>query len=165
MSPILRPNVLEFFSNSAAQTRRVGMRLGELLRPSDLICLTGDLGSGKTTLTQGIAAGWGSSDQVSSPTFVLVNVYRKPNGARLYHLDAYRLGGPSEADDLDLDTMLATGPMIIEWADRITPALPDEHLLIASRWIADERREMVFSAHGSHYQTLLDALRQRVYAV
>jgi tRNA threonylcarbamoyladenosine biosynthesis protein TsaE len=163
--PILRPNAVEFFSNSAAQTRRAGMRLGEMLHIGDLICLTGDLGSGKTTLTQGIAAGWGSADQVSSPTFVLVNVYRKPNGSSLYHLDAYRLGGPTEADDLDLDTMLATGPMIIEWADRIEPSLPDEHLLIACRWVNEERREMVFSAQGSHYQTILDTFRQRVYAV
>ena len=165
MSPILRPNALEFFSNSAAQTRRAGMRLGEMLRTGDLIGLTGDLGAGKTTLTQGIAAGWGSPDQVSSPTFVLVNVYRKPNRDSLYHLDAYRLSGPAEADDLDLDTMLATGPMIIEWADRIEPALPDEHLLIACSWVSDERRAMVFSAHGSRYQKMLDTFRQRVYAV
>jgi tRNA threonylcarbamoyladenosine biosynthesis protein TsaE len=165
VSPILRPNALEFFSNSAAQTRRVGMRLGEMLRTGDLICLTGDLGSGKTTLTQGIAAGWGSPDQVSSPTFVLVNVYRKPNGTRLYHLDAYRLGGPAEADDLDLDTLLATGPLVIEWADRIEPALPDEHLMIACQWVDDHRREMVFTAQGPRYQEILDTFRQRVYAV
>ena len=165
MSPILRANALEFFSKSAAQTRRAGMRLGEMLHAGDLICLIGDLGSGKTTLTQGIAAGWGSSDQVSSPTFVLVNVYRTPNGGRLYHLDAYRLSGSAEADDLDLDTMLATGPMVIEWADRIEAALSDEHLRISCRWITDERREMVFTAHGSHYQQMLNTFRQRAFAV
>lgn len=163
--PILLPNALEFFSTSAVQTRRVGIRLGEMLRAGDLICLTGDLGAGKTTLTQGIAAGWGSPDQVSSPTFVLVNVYRKPNDGQLYHLDAYRLSGPAEADDLDLDTLLATGPMVVEWADRIEAALPDEHLRIACRWIGDERRELVFTAHGPRYQTLLDTFRQRAFAV
>lgn len=163
--PILRSNALEFFSTSAAQTRRIGMRLGEMLKPGDLICLTGDLGAGKTTFTQGVAAGWGSPDQVSSPTFVLVNVYRKPNHSQLYHLDAYRLSGPAEADDLDLDTMLATGPMIIEWADRITPALPDEHLLIACRYLSDERRELLFTAHGPRYQMLLDTFRKKAFAI
>jgi tRNA threonylcarbamoyladenosine biosynthesis protein TsaE len=163
--PILRSNALEFFSTSAAQTRRIGMRLGEMLKPGDLICLTGDLGAGKTTFTQGVAAGWGSPDQVSSPTFVLVNVYRKPNHDQFYHLDAYRLSGPAEADDLDLDTMLATGPMIIEWADRITPALPAEHLLIACRYIGDERRELLFTAHGPRYQMLLDTFRKKAFAI
>jgi tRNA threonylcarbamoyladenosine biosynthesis protein TsaE len=165
MSPIFRGHSLEFLSNSAAQTRRAGMRLGELLRVGDLVCLTGDLGSGKTTLTQGIAAGWGSSDQVSSPTFVLVNVYRKPNGSSLYHLDAYRLSGPAEADDLDLDTMLDAGPMVVEWADRIETALPDECLLIAFQWKDDERRSLIFTAKGERYEHLIESFRQRIYAV
>lgn len=165
MSPIFRANTVEFLSRSAAQTRRGGMRLGELLQPGDLICLIGDLGSGKTTLTQGIAAGWGSPDQVSSPTFVLVNVYRRTNGGSLYHLDAYRLDGASEAEDLDLDTMLETGPMVIEWADRIETALPDEHLEIACTWEDDERRSMILTPHGPRYEKLVESFRQRVYAV
>ena len=78
------------------------MRLGGLLRPGDILCLVGDLGSGKTTLVQGIVSGWGSLDPVSSPTFVLVNVYRHLENKRLYHLDAYRLSGAAEAEDLDL---------------------------------------------------------------
>ena len=165
MSPILRAHSLEFLSNGAAQTRRAGMRLGELLRVGDLVCLIGDLGSGKTTLTQGIAAGWGSPDQVSSPTFVLVNVYRKPNGGGLYHLDAYRLTGSAEAGDLDLDTMLGIGPMVVEWADRILSALPEERLLIACQWKDDERRSMILTAQGERYENLLESFRQRVYAV
>jgi len=76
--PILDPNSMEFISRSAEQTRRVGMRLGTLLQTGDVICLIGDLGSGKTTFVQGLASGWGSLDPVSSPTFVLVNVYRHP---------------------------------------------------------------------------------------
>jgi tRNA threonylcarbamoyladenosine biosynthesis protein TsaE len=100
--PILDPHSLEFISRSAEQTRRVGMRLGALVDGGDVVCLVGDLGSGKTTFVQGLAAGWGSLDPVTSPTFVLVNLYRRPEGARLYHLDAYRLSGASEAADLDL---------------------------------------------------------------
>ncbi|MCJ7623702.1 MAG: tRNA (adenosine(37)-N6)-threonylcarbamoyltransferase complex ATPase subunit type 1 TsaE, partial [Anaerolineaceae bacterium] len=71
--PILDPNTFEFFSRSPGQTRRVGIRLGALLQVGDLVCLSGDLGSGKTTLMQGITQGWGSPDLVTSPTFVLVN--------------------------------------------------------------------------------------------
>ncbi len=165
MTPILNPNTLEFFSLSTEQTRRVGMRLGALLQTSDLVCLAGDLGSGKTTLTQGIAAGWGSLDQVSSPTYMLVNTYRHASGSTLYHLDAYRLSGPAEAEDLDLDTMLAQGPMIIEWADIVREALPADHLWVELRWLDEEQRGMQFSAQGQHYENLLTEFQQSVYGV
>src|SRR5512142_504182 len=104
--PILDARTLEFFSRSPEQTRRLGMRLGGLLQPGDLICLSGDLGAGKTTLVQGVAQGWGTLDPVSSPTFVLVNEYRRPDSSRLYHLDAYRMANYLEAEDLDLDRMV-----------------------------------------------------------
>lgn len=165
MSPILSPHSLEFFSRSAVQTRRVGMRLGELLEIGDVVCLIGDLGSGKTTLIQGIAAGWGSLDQVTSPTFVLVNVYRHPNGGYLFHLDAYRLSKGTEAEDLDLDSMLANGPVVVEWADHIMDALPEEHLLIKCHWIEEEKRNMLFSAKGSYYEKMLTIFRERTFVV
>jgi tRNA threonylcarbamoyladenosine biosynthesis protein TsaE len=161
--PILDPHSLEFISRSAEQTRRVGMRLGALLAMGDVICLVGDLGSGKTTLVQGIAAGWGSLDPVSSPTFVLVNLYRRPNGGRLYHLDAYRLNGATEAEDLDLVAMQESGPLVVEWADRIRDALPGDCLWVTLRWVNPEQRDMVLSARGDRYQGLLAAFRKRVY--
>ena len=80
--PILDDHTLDFVSKSPEQTRRIGIRLGGLLQPGDLICLQGDLGAGKTTLVQGIAQGWGALDSVSSPTFVLVNVYRRADEMR-----------------------------------------------------------------------------------
>ena len=156
---------MEFISRSAEQTRRAGMRMGALLEPGDLICLVGDLGAGKTTLVQGIAAGWGSLDQVSSPTFVLVNVYRGPQQLRLFHVDAYRLKSPLEAEDLDLDMMLRAGPMVIEWADRIKPVLPEENLWVSMRWIDAQQRDLVISAHGERYQLLLLAFRRQVFGV
>ncbi|MBN2047406.1 MAG: tRNA (adenosine(37)-N6)-threonylcarbamoyltransferase complex ATPase subunit type 1 TsaE, partial [Anaerolineaceae bacterium] len=117
---ILEPNSVEFISHSADQTRRVGMRLGAMLRKGNLLCLTGNLGAGKTTFVQGLASGWGSLEQVTSPTFVLINQYRPLNGDGLiYHLDAYRLQSGFEAEELDLDTMLDTGILIIEWPERI----------------------------------------------
>ena len=102
-------------------------------------------------------------DPVTSPTFVLVNLYRRPEGARLYHLDAYRLSGASEAADLDLDPMLESGALIIEWAERIQGALPREHLWVSLRWINPQQRDLIFSARGARYQSLLAKLRQRLY--
>ncbi len=123
--PILDSHSMEFISRGTEYTRRVGMRLGVLLRTGDVVCLEGDLGSGKTTFVQGVAAGWGSANSVSSPSFVLVNQYRRPDGTRLFHLDAYRLTGGKEAEDLDIDLMLENGVLIIEWADRILDVLPE----------------------------------------
>jgi tRNA threonylcarbamoyladenosine biosynthesis protein TsaE len=161
--PILTPHSLEIISRSPEQTRRIGMRLGTLLRPGDLVCLRGDLGSGKTTLVQGIAAGWGSPDQVSSPTFVLVNVYRHPEGTRLFHLDAYRLSGPQEAEELDPAAMLESGPMVVEWAERIQAALPADCLQANLKYVDENQRDLLFSAAGDHYLHLITALKKQVY--
>jgi tRNA threonylcarbamoyladenosine biosynthesis protein TsaE len=161
--PILAPNTIEFFSRSAEQTRRVGMRLGAMLGPGDLVCLQGDLGAGKTTFVQGLAQGWGSTDAVSSPTFVLVNVYRKPEGAMLFHLDTYRIDSTPEAEELDLDTMLAQGPLVIEWAERVQTLLPAENFWIKLEYLDEEQRLMLVTANGKHYESLLLELRQGMF--
>jgi len=161
--PIMDENTLEFISRSAEQTRRLGMRLGALLQKGDVICLSGDLGAGKTTLMQGIAQGWGSMDTVSSPTFVLVNMYRRPDGDQLSHLDAYRLRDAAEAEDLDLDALMDQSAMVVEWAERIKAVLPKEALWVAMRWLADEQRGMVFNAKGTRYEQLLSYFRKQVF--
>lgn len=161
--PILDSHSLEIISRSTDQTRRVGMRLGALLKPGDLVALVGDLGSGKTTLVQGIAAGWGTLDPVTSPTFVLVNVYRHSDGARLFHVDAYRLNDPIEAFDLDLENMLDQGPMIVEWAERVQTALPEEGLWVHLTYIDDVQRDLIFSGRGLYYEDLLARFRKMVY--
>src|SRR5512142_1486179 len=126
--PILDSHTTDFFSRSPDQTRRIGMRLGSALQTGDVICLQGDLGAGKTTFVQGIAQGWGSTDAVSSPTFILVNMYRRADQAQLFHMDAYRLDSTPEAAELDLDSMLADGALIIEWPERMASLIPDERL-------------------------------------
>jgi tRNA threonylcarbamoyladenosine biosynthesis protein TsaE len=161
--PILTSHAMEIISRSPEQTRRIGMRLGTLLSPGDVLCLSGDLGAGKTTLVQGIASGWGSPDQASSPTFVLVNVYRRPPEQRLYHLDAYRLSGPAEAIDLDLDTMLDTGPLVVEWPERIQTALPEDCLWASLKYVDDNQRDLIFTGRGQRYLDLLLAFRKQVY--
>jgi tRNA threonylcarbamoyladenosine biosynthesis protein TsaE len=161
--PILDPHSLEIISRSTEQTRRVGMRLGAMLQPGDMVALVGDLGSGKTTLVQGIAAGWGSLDPVSSPTFVLVNVYRHSNGVRLFHLDAYRLNGPNEAVDLDLESMLDQGPMVVEWAERVQSVLPEQGLWVHLNYIDEIQRDLIFSSRGPYYEELLSRFRKLIY--
>jgi len=163
--PILDDHTLEFFSRSPEQTRRVGMRLGGMLKAEDVICLQGELGAGKTTLVQGLAQGWGSLDAVSSPTFILVNVYRRPDENRLFHLDAYRLESTPEAEELDLDTMLAQGPLVIEWPERLESILPEKRLWIALDYMTEEHRKLAIKAQGERYDDLLADLRQSVFGV
>jgi tRNA threonylcarbamoyladenosine biosynthesis protein TsaE len=161
--PILDSRSLEFFSRSPEQTRRLGIRLGSLLRNGDLVCLSGDLGAGKTTLVQGMAQGWGSLDPVSSPTFVLCNQYRRPDGIILNHLDAYRLNNACEAEDLDLDLMLDSGALVVEWAERIQAVLPSARLSVSLRWIAEEQRGMIFLPFGTRYERLLAEFRRHSF--
>ena len=154
---------MDVFSRSPEQTRRIGMRLGGALQPGDVICLQGDLGAGKTTFVQGIAHGWGSLDPVSSPTFIIVNVYRRADQARLFHMDAYRLDSTPEAEELDLDAMLAQGPLIIEWPERMDGLVPPEHLWVQLEHLAEEEREMRFHASGERYDKLLEVVRRAAY--
>jgi len=160
--PIMDSHNFEFFSRSPEQTRRLGSRIGSLLAPGDLICLSGDLGAGKTTLVQGIAHGWESVDSVSSPTFVIVNEYHRKTGETLFHMDAYRLENSAEAFDLDLDRMLEQGAMLVEWAERIKDALPDNALWIRMSWMADEQRGLWFTSTGERSQVLMDEFKKKV---
>ncbi len=161
--PILDAHAFEFFSKSPEQTRRLGMRLGALLCPGDLVCLQGDLGAGKTTLVQGAARGWGALDEVSSPTFVLVNAYRRADGGQLSHFDAYRVESAAEAEELDLEALLAAGPLFIEWPERVESILPAERLWVFLEYESEEHRALRFTAKGKRYETLLDELRRAVY--
>jgi ATPase, YjeE family len=160
---ILDAHTMDFFSRGPEQTRRIGVRLGGALQVGDVICLQGDLGAGKTTFVQGIAQGWGSLDSVSSPTFIIVNVYRRGDEARLFHMDAYRLDSTLEAEELDLDSMLAQGPLLIEWPERMDGLVPNERLWVSLEYINEEEREMKFKASGKHYDDLLEVIRHAAY--
>ncbi len=160
---VIEKGAFEVISRSPGQTRRIGMRLGELLQDGDVIGLEGNLGAGKTTLVQGIASGWGSLDAANSPTYVLVNVYRRIDQGYLFHLDAFRLSGPEEAIALDLEGMLEKGPLVIEWADRIRSALPGDLLWIKMRLIAEEQRDFILKASGERHQQILRQFRDDVY--
>jgi tRNA threonylcarbamoyladenosine biosynthesis protein TsaE len=114
---------------TVADTQALGRRLAALLRAGDLVVLAGPLGAGKTALTQGIGAGLGVPGPVTSPTFVLARVHR---GGRvpLVHVDAYRLAGIADVDDLDLDATTGEAVTVVEWGHGLVEQLVDEHLVV-----------------------------------
>lgn len=112
--------------STAEQTHALGAALAELLRAGDLLVLTGELGAGKTTFTQGLGEGLGVREGIISPTFVLVRIHPnlpdgpRPGGPDLVHVDAYRLGSASEIDDIDLENTLESSVTVVEWGrDRV----------------------------------------------
>lgn len=115
----------------AEATRDFGVRLARMLRPGDLVLLSGGLGAGKTTLTQGIGAGLGVRGHVASPTFIIARVHRNPAaGPDLVHVDAYRLGSLEELDALDLDSSLEDSVTVVEWGAGTAEALAADRLEI-----------------------------------
>jgi tRNA threonylcarbamoyladenosine biosynthesis protein TsaE len=110
-----------------ADTHDLGFALAELFRPGDLVVLVGPLGAGKTALTQGIGAGLGVGEPVTSPTFVIARVHRRGR-VPLVHVDAYRLQSVADVDDLDLDASAAESVTVVEWGQGLVEQLADEHL-------------------------------------
>jgi tRNA threonylcarbamoyladenosine biosynthesis protein TsaE len=123
-------------TQSPEETREIGARIGRRLRRGDVVLLHGDLGSGKTTLTQGIARGLGVREFVQSPTFTLVaeHVGQSSDGLpeHLYHLDLFRLSDPAELESFGFDQYLAPvdGVTVVEWPERAGDWLPDRYLLV-----------------------------------
>lgn len=139
------------------QTRRLGRKLGKLLRGGDVVCLFGNLGSGKTTLTQGVAAGAGFRGRVVSPTFGLARLYRA-KGLTLYHLDLYRVG--EDTADIGLEDFLGdpAGVCLIEWPEAAKDYLPRERLE-ARLSHRKEGRRLAFKARGKRARELLRRLK------
>lgn len=119
---------------TADAMRRLGSELAALLRHGDLVVLSGDLGAGKTTFTQGIGAGLGVRHDVTSPTFVIARVHPPAaDGPALVHVDAYRLGSLAEVDDLDLDASLADSVTVVEWGEGLVEGLAADRLEVRLR--------------------------------
>ena len=137
---------------SAAETRALGARLGDVLRPGDVVVLAGDLGAGKTTFVQGVATAIGVEERVTSPTFTIVHEYagRLP----LVHVDVYRLDRLGELYDLGLEDLAdGAGAMFIEWGDIVAQALPTDRLVVRLELGADDDERIIsFMAHGSGWR-------------
>jgi len=118
----------------ADATREYGRSLAAVLRAGDVVLLTGDLGAGKTTLTQGIGAGLGVRGQVASPTFIIARVHPSlTGGPALVHVDAYRLGSLEEVDGLDLDASLEESVTVVEWGAGLLESIAQDRLEVSIR--------------------------------
>ena len=150
---------IKLISQSPEQTQRLGVRIGELALPGDVFLLTGELGAGKTCLTQGIAWGLGIKEYALSPTFVIM---RELYGRLiLYHIDLYRLDHIEESLDLGLDDYLyGKGVCVVEWADKALSILPPKHLLIKIGYLSDTERSFQIEGRGERYLKLAEQLRQ-----
>ena len=149
---------LKIIIHSPEETRELGTRLGELAEPGDIYLLSGNLGTGKTCLTQGIAWGLGSQEYALSPTFVLMRELK--GRLPLYHIDLYRLDRIEEISDLGLDEYLyGRGVSVIEWAEKGISVLPSEHLLIKIEYLGDTERSLEFIPRGRRYEKLLTRLK------
>ena len=141
--------------DSVEQTIALGSALGNRLQAGDLVILSGSLGAGKTTLTKGIAAGMGVSGRVTSPTFVIARVHRPTaddgRTVPLVHVDAYRLAGAVELDDLDLDTDLDAAAVVIEWGEGVAERLSEERLIVELVRLPDDTRTVRLSAVGDSW--------------
>lgn len=152
---------LELASHSPERTQEIGKLLGQSAQPGDIFLLTGGLGAGKTTLTQGIAWGTGVQELARSPTFVLVARYR--GRIPVYHIDLYRIDNPLEALELGLDEYLfGEGLCVIEWAEKVPQVFPSEHLLVQMTYLDESTRRLRLEARGPRYEELLKALAQGI---
>ena len=136
--------------NTIGDTQAWGARLGALLRAGDLVVLTGGLGAGKTSLTQGLAEGLGVRGPITSPTFVIARVHPSlVGGPDLVHVDAYRLGGLAELDDLDLDAALEEVVTVVEWGHGVAEQLSEDYLEVTLR--GQDARTVDLVGHGRRW--------------
>ncbi|WP_432085700.1 tRNA (adenosine(37)-N6)-threonylcarbamoyltransferase complex ATPase subunit type 1 TsaE [Streptomyces sp. bgisy095] len=143
--------------DSPERMQELGRRLAAVLRPGDLVMLTGELGAGKTTLTRGLGEGLGVRGAVTSPTFVIARVHPSlVGGPALVHVDAYRLGGGlDEMEDLDLDVSLPESVVVVEWGDGKVEELTDDRLHVLIHRVTgdtdDDRRTVLLRGVGERW--------------
>ena len=154
----LNMNYLKLITHSSEQTQKLGTCIGELALPGDVFLLVGDLGTGKTCLTQGIAWGLDIKGYTLSPSFVIMReLYgRLP----LYHIDLYRLDDIEEIAELGLDDYLyGNGVCVVEWAEKGSSIMPVEHLLIKISHLSDTERNFQIEPSGQRYLEMLAQLK------
>jgi len=153
----------QLITHSPEETRELGRSIGRLAMPGDIYLMVGQLGAGKTCLTQGIAWGLDIQEYTLSPSFVIM---RELHGRLpLYHMDFYRLDNIAEIADLGLDDYLyGQGVCVIEWAEKGLSVLPDDHLLIKINYVLDMERSFEIEPKGERYIRLLEDVRESITA-
>ncbi|SDE30559.1 tRNA threonylcarbamoyladenosine biosynthesis protein TsaE [Blastococcus fimeti] len=136
---------------AVGDTEELGAELAGIVVPGDLVILVGPLGAGKTAFTRGFGRGLGVTEPVTSPTFVIARVH---TGGRLplVHVDAYRLSGAADVDDLDLDVTVADSVTVVEWGQGLVEQLADEHLEVRLERRDDDVRTALLVPHGPGWE-------------
>jgi tRNA threonylcarbamoyladenosine biosynthesis protein TsaE len=151
--------MLNIVTHSPGETREFGHKLADMLKTKDVICLIGDLGTGKTLFVQGIANGLGVQEDVTSPTFTLMNVYQ--GIIPVYHFDLYRLDYPEQLLDVGFEEYTAAdGVALIEWADKFPDWMPEECLWIEFIPESANSRRLALKAKGARYRQMLEELKK-----
>ncbi|WP_099189938.1 tRNA (adenosine(37)-N6)-threonylcarbamoyltransferase complex ATPase subunit type 1 TsaE [Tepidibacter mesophilus] len=146
----------KIYLKNEQETSEIGYRLGRLLNKGDVVCLIGDLGAGKTTITKSIAKALEVDDYITSPTFTIVNEY--DGKYPLYHFDVYRISSSEDMYEIGFEEYLyGDGICIIEWANLIEDILPDEYINIELNY-KEEGREMIITTHGKHYENIVKGI-------
>lgn len=151
-------SMLRICTESPEETVGIGKQLGKLLNPGNIVCLSGDLGAGKTAFTQGIAKGLGVEDYVTSPTYTIINEYE--GRAPLYHFDVYRLNDIEEMYELGYEEyFFGDGVVVLEWADVVRDIIPEERLWITIlNTKGDNSREIIMEPTGEVYQKMVKGM-------
>jgi len=147
---------VDFVIDSVEKTLAIGKKIGQLANPGDIICLIGDLGTGKTHITKGIAEGLGISDNITSPTFTIVNEYS--GRLKLNHFDVYRVSDPDEIYAIGFDEYIFSESVsVIEWANYIEELIPEEHIRIIINKLpshGENFRKITIEGYGDRYDYL-----------
>lgn len=141
-------------------TQNIGYYIGQRVKAGDIILLYGDLGSGKTVLTRGIAKGAGVESRVTSPTFIIMNQY--PGNCPIFHFDLYRLSDSEELYDLDFeDYLYGDGIAIVEWPEKMAELLPKEYLKVTINKLEDDdnKRIIKISSYGEKYESYKEVFK------
>ena len=141
------------------ETRAIGRIVGEQATAGDVVLLTGELGTGKTCLTQGVLHGLGSDDLARSPTFVLIAEYR--GRMPLYHMDLYRVGSIDQTEELGIEEYLeGDGLTVVEWADNVPGIFPDDPLHVHIELVSECERRLSFAANTGRFAGVIEAVSQ-----
>ncbi len=156
----MKDNMFNLTTHSPEETQQIGISIGQTAQAGDLILLVGNLGAGKTCLTQGICWGAGFNGFASSPSFVLVKEYQ--GRLMIYHIDLYRLDDIEEIAELGLDDYLySDGLCVIEWADKAPDYFPSDHLLISIDHVSEIKRNLRIEGNGLRYTQFMEQLKEK----
>lgn len=152
--------MFNFVSHSENETKQIAKKLASKLQNKDIVVLSGDLGSGKTKFTEGFLSFWGLEDEISSPTFNIVNEHNKDN-TNIYHLDVYRLENKGEFYAIGGTEYFSTGICVIEWGELIEDILPNNYIKIS--FSKDEKDDSIrylnFKAYGERLEKVIEELK------